>query len=838
MSRIAFKNFAGGEVTPTLCARYDLKKFQQCSLMQSCRNFLPNLHGDIERRPGTKYIADLGANSILIPFQFNTEPTNNYVLIFQSGTIKVAQADGMLEATMSNPYNMNHVYDISFAQVADVLYLAHPSYALRKITRSGSFPYTWAIGTVPLNQSLPAPGRPSVSWHRGVNDGEPVTDNETSKLRYVVTSVDADGVESIASKVGSCTGRYPTDWVVGDKVELEWAPVSGAESYNIFRESAGYYGFIGNAASSQTRTTGYTVVGLTVGGVAYTKTSTKYRVEEHTSSYYDSNTDTTEFETYFTLSSSGDNRHHVWEGPSDYWVYRTYGSSYAKWWRVAKGDLGADFDMGDVTVWQGSQNNGEYPSGSAGGVSISLSTTGGDTVVYFTDENFEPDTATTPKVNWNPFANGNNPTCVAFHQQRMWLGGGSKNPATIYASRTGDYESFRKSRPLQDDDALEYVLASGSVDDVKWLVSFDSLLIGTAGAEYKAAASKTAAITPSDCQITVQSYWGSKSLQPLVIGQSIMHCQRSGSHVRDLYYTLESDGYAGNDLSVLAPQLVETFGIKQWCYQQSPVSTVWAVRSDGTLLALTYMREQNIFGWSRHVTDGQFVSVAVISGDDEDVVMAVVKRTVNGSTKYYLERVMPRFKDSTSIADAWYVDCGMVVTPTLNEDNRRVVCSGLTHLAGKTVSVLADGSPEEHVVSASGTFELTFPASKALVGLGFTSVMSPLPLETDMDKGGSTVGKRRAYGKCIARMYRSVGGSYAASRPNDLWNADAWKELDFYELPFLPAKWGEACQPYSGDLEISLPSGQDPDTTIWFKQDKPLPMRIVALTADVEFGEI
>ena len=702
MSRIAFRNFTGGETTPTLCARYDLKKFG--TFLQTCRNFLPNMHGDVERRPGTKFVADLGASSILIPFQFNTEPANNYVLIFQSGTIKIAQADGLLAATLTNPYSMSYVYGISFAQVGDVLYLAHPKYALRKITRSGSSPYTWAISTVKINQSLPAPSAPTVTWNRGAGDGN--TDNENATLRYVVTSLDSDGVESVASGVGKCKGRYPTDWIVGDSVTVSWAAVDDATQYNVYRESAGYYGFIGVTSSTS-----------------------------------------------------------------------------------------------------------------------------------FTDQNYEPDTAQTPKKNWNPFANGNNPSSVCFHQQRMWLGGGAKNPATIYASRTGDYESFRKSMPLQDDDALEYVIASGSIDDVKWLVSFDSLLIGTAGAEYKCAASKSSAITPSDCQITVQSYWGSKALQPLVIGQSIMHCQRSGSHVRDLYYTLESDGYAGNDLSVLAPQLVETYGIKQWCYQQSPVSTVWAVRSDGTLLALTYMREQNIFGWSRHVTDGQYISVAVINGDDEDVVMAVVKRTVNDTAKYYLERIVPRFKDSTAIEDAWYVDCGKVVTPTANADGKLVVCSGLTHLAGKTVQVLADGSPEEHVVGSDGSFELGFPASKTLVGLGYESVMAPLPLETDMQNGGSTLGKHRAYGKCIARMYRSVGGSYAASRPNDLWDPDAWKDLEWYELPFLPEEWGKACQPYSGDLEISLPSGQDADTTIWFMQNKPLPMRIVALTADVEFGE-
>ena len=826
MSRIAYRNFTGGEVTPSLSTRYDLKK--EGTFLQASRNFMLNLHGDVERRPGTKFIADLGADSILIPFQFNTDPANNYVLIFQAGTIKIAQADGLIAATLANPYSMSRVYGISFAQVADVLYLAHPSYALRKITRSGTASnYSWAIDTVKLNASLPAPGRPTVEWHRGSGTGS--ADNETATLRYVVTSVDADGVESVASAIGSCRGRYPTDWIQGDYVRVLWPLVTGAAQYNVYRESAGYYGFIGT--SSSTSTTDAVVAGIKVDGTAYTKMG-NYRIETHSS--YNPGTDT--YGSYYTLASGGSSP--VFQGAAEYYAYN---SATGAWWCVNKASLNASFGPEDVTVWGGSQNSGRYPSGTSGGVSISATWQGGTTVGVFTDENYEPDTAQTPKKNWNPFANGNNPCSVAFHQQRMWLGGGSKNPATIYASRTGDYESFRKSMPLQDDDALEYVLASGSVDDVKWLVSFDSLLIGTSGAEYKCAASKSAAITPSDCQITVQSYWGSKDLQPLIIGQSIMHCQRSGSHVRDLYYTLESDGYAGNDLSVLAPQLVESAGIVQWCYQQSPSSCVWAVRSDGVLLCLTYMKEQNVFGWSRHVTDGRVKSVAVVNGADEDVVMLVVQRTVNGAAKYYLERLMPRFKESDGIADAWYVDAGMRVEPAPDEDGRRVVCSGLSHLAGRTVSVLSDGSPEEHAVGADGTFSLDFPlpaGRTALVGLGYVSAMAPLPMETDMQGGGSTLGKRRAYGKCVVRMHRSVGGAYAASKLNGLWDADAWKELDFYEFPFLPEKWGEACQPYSGDIEISLPSGQDPDSTIWIKQDKPLPLRVVSIMCDVHFGEV
>ena len=802
MSRIAFRNFSGGEVTPTLCARYDLKKFG--SFLQTCRNFVPNLHGDVERRPGTKYLSTLPSQCIIIPFQFNTDPQNNYALLFcrDEKKIYVANQDGLIaDAVMDSPYNSHlAIYQLSFAQVADVLYLAHPNYALRKITRSGSEPYTWTIQKVALNASLPAPGKPTVIWHRGSGAGS--TDNETAQLRYVVTSVDADGVESIASKIGSCKGRFPTDWIQGDYVEIQYPLVEGATQYNIYRESAGYYGYIGT--SSSTKTTDATISGIKVDNVAYTKRG-NYRIETYSS--YDSDSDT--YSTYYKLASGGSSP--VYQGAAEYYAYN---SSTGAWWCVGKASLSDTFLVADVTIWGGSQNDGRAPSGTSGGVTIAPTYTGGNTVGVFRDENYEPDTAQTPKKNWDPFKNGNNPCSVAFHQQRMWLGGGKKSPASIYASRTGDYESFRKSMPLQDDDALEYTLASGSVDDVKWIVSFDNLLIGTAGAEFKCAASKSSAITPSDCQITVQSYWGSKDLQPLVIGQSIMHCQRSGNHVRDLYYTLESDGYTGNDLSILAPQLVEGHDIVQWCYQQTPNSTVWAVRDDGILLSLTYMKEQNVFGWSRHKTNGKVKSIAVLNGAEEDVVMMVVERLCNGENKCYLERMVPRFKNETAIEDAWYVDSGIVVTPEEDVDGRQVVCSGLDHLAGRTVQVLADGSPEEHMVSADGTISLDHPASKAIVGFGYISAMCPLPMETDMQNTGTTLGKRRAYGKCVLRMYRSVGGSYAASRLDGMWDADEWQNVQFYELPFLPENWGEPCQPYSGDLEISLPSGQDPTTSI------------------------
>lgn len=698
MPRVAFRNFTGGEVTPTLSARYDLQKFG--SFLQCCENFIPNLHGDIERRPGMRFIADLGGKSVLIPFQFNTEPENNYVLIFREGSITVASADGLLSGvSIESPYALDDVYALSTAQAGDIVYLAHKNYVLRKLTRSGTAPdYEWALEEVVLNQSIAAPAAPTVTFVRDNGDDDAPL-NYT--LRYVVTAVDGDGVESVASAVGETTGKYPTDWVVGNHVDLTWTAVEGAEEYNVYRESAGYYGFIG----------------------------------------------------------------------------------------------------------------------------VSRSTS-------FQDQNFEPDTATTPKEDWNPFEGGNNPATVAFHQQRLVLGGTKDDPASFFMSRTGDYENFRKSRPLQDDDPVEYMLASGSIDEIRWMASFGDLLIGTSGAEYKATSSG-AAITSSDVQISVQSYWGSSGLAPLIIGQSVMHCQRSGSHVRDLYYSWESDGYAGNDLSLLAPQLVESHHIMQWAFQQSPGSNIWAVRDDGVLLCLTYMKEQNVYGWSRHVTQGKVLSVAVISGSQEDVVMLVVEREVGGAKKYFLERLAGRFRDTDGIEEAFYVDCGL----TSRQETASDTVGGLGHLEGADVVALADGSPVEGLTVTDGAVTLPYAAKVATVGLNYVSALSPLPLETDTQQG-ATLGKRRAYGKCVLRLYRSVGGKYAATEPGDLFDVEGWKGRTAYDVPFLPEKYGEACQPFSGNIEISLPSGQDADTSLWLMQDRPMPFRVVAIMADVDFGEV
>lgn len=674
----AYNNFTGGEISPTLSGRYDLSRFSHCA--RRMENFLPGLHGDVKRRPGTRYVGTLDGFSVLIPFRFSVEPEQNFVLIFSSGKMRVASESAMQAAEVATPYAAEDLYALSYAQVGDVVYLAHPKYPLHKVERLGSpGAYTWELKTVALNTSLPAPGKPTVKF----KVVEPKANDYP--LRYKVVAVDAKGKQSLPSEAGEdAAGKFPTDWVVGESCSITWNAVAGAEEYNIYREAAGYYGFIG-----------------------------------------------------VTKATS------------------------------------------------------------------------------FTDQNYEADTSDTPREDWDPFKDGNNPVTVAFHQQRMVLGGTKTEPQALYMSRVGDFENFRKSRPLQEDDPVEYVLASGSIDAIAWAASFGDLLIGTAGAEYKATG-ENGVVTAKSVEITSQSYWGSSSLAPIIVGNSILHVQRHGAKVRDLFYSLEKDGYSGNDLSIMAPHLFEGYTLKQWAYQQTPGSVIWVVRDDGLLLALTYLKEHDIWGWSRHPIDGEVVSVATLSGEKSDGLMLVTRR----AGKYYLERMADEWANTEGIEDAYFVDCGL----TMESETPKTEWDGLDHLEGRKVSILAGGSPVEDLTVAGGKVEVPYPVKKISVGIPYVSVIEPMPVEADTEKG-TTLGKLRGYAVCTLRLHRSVGGQYGAD------------DSLLYDLPFVPAVWGEPCDPFSGDLTCNPNTPQRSETSICVVQRRALPMHIVAMVLDIDFGE-
>ena len=679
--RIAYTNFTGGEISSSLAARYDLAKFKN-----SCRhqeNFLSELHGPLARRMGSYFLEDLGAFSVLLPFEFSSDPAQNYAIVLSEGKIRVAQRYGFVRdaggvpVEVAAPYLKEQLYDISFAQSGDVVYLAHIGHPLHKLQRFGHA--DWRLEKVSFEPSIGQPASVTVGFSSAGG----------FELRYKVAAVNEKGEVGRASLGKQPNAKHPNDWVVGDYATLTWEAVPDAESYRIYREEAGTYGLVGI----------------------------------------------------------------------------------------------------------------------------------GDESLTFRDDKYMADTGDTPSTPQNPFSDDNNPGVVCFHQQRLILAAPALEPQTWYGSRTGNYEDFSKSRPVKDDDALEFTLASGRIDMVQWACAFGDLLLGTAGSEYKAIGSDQGTITPSSLNVREQSYWGSIKLRPLIIGNSVLHVQRQGSRVRDLFYSLERDGYAGNDLSVMAAHLFDGRLIKQWDYQQSPGSRVWAVRDDGVLLVLTYMKEHDIWGWARVTTDGRYRSVSCTAGHLEDDLYAVVEREIEGETRWYLERFLPTWREEHGIENAFFVDCGLSYH---DPDFPLSIIGGLDHLEGREVAILADGSPLAPQKVQGGAVELPYAATTIHAGLPYTSLMCPQTPEAESQDQGSTLGRVRSYGKSICRMQSSAGGSYGPTAEAE------------YDFPFIPDSYAEPVAPFSGDLDFTPDVGFSPEGHLWIAQKQPLPFNLVALVLDVD----
>ena len=187
--RIALQNFTGGEVAPTLSARYDLSRYHNC--VACMENMLPGLHGDVGRRPGTRFLADLGGRAVLIPFSFSAEAGQNFALVFGEKSLRIADADGLVDSQppIAAPYAAEDLLELSHAQAGDVIYLAHRRYPLHKVVRRDAADgenggYVWSLEEVVPNTSLPAPPAPSVAFSG--SGGSYI-------LRYKVTAVDDKG---------------------------------------------------------------------------------------------------------------------------------------------------------------------------------------------------------------------------------------------------------------------------------------------------------------------------------------------------------------------------------------------------------------------------------------------------------------------------------------------------------------------------------------------------------------------------------------------------------------------------------------------------------------------
>ncbi len=437
----------------------------------------------------------------------------------------------------------------------------------------------------------------------------------------------------------------------------------------------------------------------------------------------------------------------------------------------------------------------------------------------FTDDNIDGDTGTGPKENQDPFDGEDNyPGAVGIYQQRLVFGRTNNDPQTIWLSQTGSFNSLAVSWPQQDDDSITARIDSKQMNEIRHLLPLKDTLVLTSGAEFIMSPGKNSdAVSPTSIRFDLQSYWGCSDVPPVVAGNSILVVQNSGKHVRDLYYALSEDGYSGNDVSVLAENLLDS-PIIAWAYQQSPYSTVWICKENGGLLTFTYMREQEIWAWSEHESSGgKFRSAACIREGEDDSVYFIVNR----GDSYFVEFQKIR-EWGDAIEDSFFLDCGLSY-----EGSPVTTVSGLDHLAGQTVNALADGSVVTGlVVSAGGTVTLPFAASVVHVGLGYRMLVETLDPQIKND-AGDTIGLKR---KVVDASFR-VRETYGIKAGVD--------ETALYECKFPnPATYGAPVALYSGDMKAQMPGKWGTEATMVFTQDMPLPANIQSLVITVEVGDV
>lgn len=296
----------------------------------------------------------------------------------------------------------------------------------------------------------------------------------------------------------------------------------------------------------------------------------------------------------------------------------------------------------------------------------------------FADTGITPDTSDTPPQARNPFGSTDNyPSTVSYIQQRLTFANTNNDTEKIWMSRTGNFKNFTVSSPVQDDDAVTFTLAGRQVNAVKNLIDLKKLIVLTTGGEWVVDGDDAGIIKPTAINPQQSSYFGSGELQPIIIGNNAFYQQARGSIIRDLAFSFEADGYQGSDLTIFAAHLFDGFTLIDWAYQQIPHSILWAVRDDGVLLGLTYVREQQIFAWHKHdFTGGTVESVTVIPEGNEDRLYLVINRTIDGRTTRYVERMVTRFVDD--VKDCKFMDSH------LSYDGRNTNTSHTMTLSGGT----------------------------------------------------------------------------------------------------------------------------------------------------------
>ncbi len=428
------------------------------------------------------------------------------------------------------------------------------------------------------------------------------------------------------------------------------------------------------------------------------------------------------------------------------------------------------------------------------------------------------------------------PFVPTFHQGRLWFGGTNSQPQTLWASVVASFNDFQPSASddtVADDDGVTFTINDDNVNAIRWILSgLRGLAIGTSGGEF-ILQSRGAfdPITPTTIATNRQTANGSTvSVRPYQIGQVILYVQRGGRVVNEYAFSFDADQFITEEVSLLAESITSA-PIVDAAFQLTPWRTYWAVLDDGKLVGLTYLRSQNVVAWQDHPIGGTNVrveSVAVIPEDPFDQVWLIVERRINGACKRFVEFIEDRFEIGEDPKLAFYVDSGLSRLTGAPTDT----VSGLDHLEGETVQVLADGATHKDVVVTGGSVTLDVTATVIHVGLGTTAklrTMPAVPPRAPLDPRG----KEKSLYKVFLQLHQTIG-----ARVNVLLDQEFLEdeELVLFRDPSVPMDQGIPL--FTGMKEVSLPTSNARNYQVEVIQPQPLPITLLSIIQEFDIGGV
>ncbi len=776
-------SFATGEISPSLYGRPDLAKYS--AGLARCENFIIHPHGGVSKRPGMRFVAKAKGRCRLVEFEYSIDQSyvlefgNKYVRFFRDGAQIMEDGEPYELVT---PYLEADLDALSFTQSADVLYIVHKGYRPMELYRVSDD--EWVLQDFPFRNG---PFR---------NKTEAQAD-----VTLALSALSGGSVTMTASAPLFEAGHEGALFELTHHVDEVMKKSSGdtwtleVTAYKEWRlESGGFWG------------------GEVVLEYWDEDEGAWVKYKTYISQVYDEG----------TSSSCGNAKNYSDQDTVDKPTkLRLRAVSFTSF--VPEGNSEEDRGYFQLVAMAG------YHKAVARVVSVVSSTKA--TVSMETEAASTRATLNWREGSWSDVLGW--PSAVGFYQERLAMGATREEPQSWWLSVVGDYYDFGVSLEVLDDEAVSGTLVSRKLYDINYFVSTNKLLIMTSGGEWLLSPGAAGgALTPSNVDVGLQGNRGCARIEPVVIGNMVLFVQSRGLRIRDLGYEYVSDSYTGTDLTMLARHLFERGTIADWAFAQEPDSMCWTVMSDGSLIALTYIREQEVVAWGRFPTDGFVESVAAVVSEGADDVYLCVKR----GDERFIELLSPRGVDSPE--EAFFVDAG--VTARFETPSREV--SGLSHLEGRGVVCLADGNVIEGLTVENGKVALPHAASVVHAGLPYAALLETLELVYGR-QDGTQLTRRSRISSVTARVERTrglfIGTEVSQKSPRDTSDKTGLTAVEEALLSEAPQRtderYNEPVGLYTKDYKLHLSSGYGQGTiTCWAPY--PLPCSILALVAEVETG--